>query len=173
MNKLYEIIINYNEVVNNQNNRFLFKISEIPFNFTYEFINDDLKPPLISIKKLYNSIEEKLLNKLIEIIKSFPDNYLLIKDKLKLESIYNNTSLFYDYVNETLLNYDNTLQDELQSYINKLIHFTFIKGLNYYKGSCNDFECYNDSIINNNYTDNKSDDLRRLEINEKNNTFNK
>ena len=165
MNNLYELIINYTEVVNNQNNRFVFKVSEIPFNLSYDFINDDLKPPLILIKELYNSIEEKLLNELIEIIKSFPDNYLLIKDKLQLESIYDNTSLFYDYVNETLLNYDNILQKELQSYINKLIQFTFIKGLDYYKGECNNFDCYNDSEIINNTN------FRRLEIKENNYKF--
>ena len=87
MNNLYELIINYTEVVNNQNNRYSFKVSHKPFNLLYTFIDDDIKPPLILIKSSYNSIEERLLNELNEIIKTFPDNYLLIKDKLKLELI--------------------------------------------------------------------------------------
>ena len=46
----HELIVNYIDVVNNQNNRFLFKFSDTYFNIIYDFIHNNLEPPLIFIK---------------------------------------------------------------------------------------------------------------------------
>ena len=37
-----ELINNFSEILNSQNNQFLFRISRKAFNFTYNFIHDDL-----------------------------------------------------------------------------------------------------------------------------------
>ena len=92
MKIINELIINYTELVNNQNNHYLLKISEKPFNILYNFIHYNLEPPLVLIKEQYNSIEERLLNEIINIIKTFPDNYLFVQNKLELESLYIFTS---------------------------------------------------------------------------------
>ena len=72
MTNINEIIINYTILVNNQKNRYYLNISEKPFDILYEFIHGNLEPPLILIKDQYNSIEERLLQKLFEIIDKFP-----------------------------------------------------------------------------------------------------
>jgi len=61
-----DLLTNFTEIVNNQNNRFILKISNKTFNLLYDFINYDLEPPLIIIKDTYNKIEEILLNKLLK-----------------------------------------------------------------------------------------------------------
>ena len=141
MRIIYELIVNYTDVVNNQNNRFLFKVSDASFNIIYDFIHNNLEPPLIFIKEQYNSIEEKLLNELIRIIEEFPDFYEVLRDKLKLDLIHENISLFYDDIEDLFSNYTNILDREYDSYINKLIHFTFINGLFTYDKPCTQSFC--------------------------------
>ena len=136
-----DLIINYTEVVNNQSNKYLLKINDKPFNLLSQFIHNDLEPPLLLIKNEYRIIEENLLNEILEIIKSFPNFYLLIKNELKLESIITNISSFYNKTNETLINYVNILDKDLESYINKLSYYTFIKGLNTYNKPCDKSFC--------------------------------
>ena len=142
MTIINELIINYTKVVNIQNNRFLFKVSEKSFKIIYDFIHSDLKPPLILIKNHYNTIEEKLLNELIRIINGFPNYVGILKNEVKLHIIHNNISSHIEKVNELFLNYSNILLKEYESYINKLIHYTYINGLYFYDKPCNDSFCF-------------------------------
>ena len=73
MTHLNEIIIYYTILVNNQNNRYYLNISDKPFNILYEFIHNNLEPPLVLIQEQYNSIEERLLQELFNIIDNFPN----------------------------------------------------------------------------------------------------
>ena len=143
-----ELINNFTEILNSQNNQFLFRISNKAFNFTYNFIHDDLEPPLILIKNNYNKIEETILNDLVSIIESFPDYLRIIKNKFNLEWIYNNISLFFDYTNELLINYTEILDKDLKSYINKLVQYIFINGLYTLDEPCNESFCNFDNFLN-------------------------
>ena len=162
MNNINNLIINYTKLVNSQNNRYFLNISERPFNILSLFIHDNLEPPLILIKYQYNTIEERLLHEIIKIINSFPNYYLIVRDKLDLEYIQENISYYIDSTNELFLNYENVLDKDLKSYINKLIHYAFINGLNFQDTPCEGSFCYNESqeIEDNNSTINLTN--RRL-----------
>ena len=155
------LIINFTEIVNNQNNKYLMKISKKPFNLLEQFIHNDLEPPLLLIKNEYRSIEENLLNDILEIIKTFPNYYLLIKNELDLESIITNITLLYKQINETLINYVNDLDKDLQSYINKLSYYTFIEGLYSYDKPCEEAFC-KVNLENKNINNNLKNQKRRL-----------
>ena len=142
MTIINELIINYTKIVNNQNNRFKFKVSENSFNIISDFIHTDLEPPLILIRDQYNTIEERLLNELIRIINEFPDFFEVLRNKLKLHMIHKNISSYIEEVNELFSNYSNILIKEYQSYINKLIHYTYINGLYSYDNPCNYSFCF-------------------------------
>ena len=137
MNIINELIINYTEIVNNQNNYFLLKISDNPFIHLDNFIHKNLEPPLILIKKKYNEIENLLIDKILNITHSFPDFYIIVKDKLQLENILENTSLYYDTLISIFDEYKNFFNIEFKDYINKLVHYTFINGLHTFDEPCN------------------------------------
>ena len=136
-----DLILNYTEIVNNQNNAYLFKISERPFELLFEFIHNNLKPPLILIKNEYNKIEENLLNEIIKIIENFPDYYSIIKNEFDFESKINNITNYFELTNAIFLEYINILNKDLESYINKLIHYTFIDGLYSLDEPCSESFC--------------------------------
>jgi len=142
MGIIYDLILNYTEIVYNQKNRFFFNVSDKSFNLIYDFIHNNLEPPLISIKDIYNRIEEKLLNELIKKIEEFPDYYELLRNKLRLDLIHNNISLFCNQLIVLFGKYMNILDKEYSTYINKLIHFTFINGLYTFDKPCNDSYCF-------------------------------
>ena len=160
MTIINEIIVNFTKIVNNQNNRFSFKVSEKSFNIIYDFVHYNLEPPLILIKDQYNTIEEKLLNELIRIINEFPDFYEILRSKLKMDLIHGNISLFCEQVNELFLNYTNILDKEHESFINKLIHFTYINGLYSFDEPCNKSFCFiNLEYENENITRNLEEEI--------------
>ena len=137
MNIINELIINYTEIVNNQNNHFLLKISDKPFIHLVDFIHKNLEPPLILIKEKYNEIESLLIDKILNITHSFPDFYLIVKDKLQLENIHKNISLNLDTLISIFDEYKDFFNIEFKDYINKLVHFTFINGLHTFDEPCN------------------------------------
>ena len=149
------LINNYTEVVNNQSNKYLLKISDKPLNLSNEFIQNDLKPPLLLIQEAYREIEENLFKDILEIIKTFPDFYSLIKNELDLESIIKNISLFYKEIKEILINYVTILDKDLESYTNKISYYAFIEGLNSYDKPCNESFCMVNLENNNNYKNQK------------------
>ena len=139
-----ELILNFTQVVNNQNNRYLLKMGQEPFNLLQKFTIEDLEPPLILIKKEYNTIEENFLNEIIKIIKSFPDYNLIVKENLNLESIPGKIKSLYYSIDNEILEYGKFLDEETDSYFYKLIHYVFINGLYTYNHLCNESSCLND-----------------------------
>ena len=71
--KINEIIQNYQIILLSQNNRFTFKVSNIPFDYLYSFLKNVLEPPLLEIKKQYNLIEQDILGQILMITDNFPD----------------------------------------------------------------------------------------------------
>jgi len=163
MNIINGLINNYNKVVNNQNSHYQFHISNNPLNKLSIFIFDYLQPPLKHIKDQYNEIEKKLLDKIFNITSTFPDYYSIIKDNLKLESIYENISSFLEIIKKEFYEYSEILTQDFDSYLNKLIHYTLINGLITYNKPCN----Y--SICQIHFNNSKENERRRTEIDETNN----
>ena len=152
MENLIRLINNYSSLVENQNNRYNFTFENGPFNLLKNFTDEELQPPLQLIYDKYNSIEEDLINRTREIVENFPDCYSLVKENLignKTEMIDN----FTNQINLTLLEYKNLFNEDIERYINKLIHFIYIDGLNTMAQSCENSYCG----INKNYS------LRNLE----------
>ena len=161
------LIINYMIQVENQNNYFVFKISNNPFNLLNNFIKENLEPPLLIIRNKYNTIEETLLNEIIKIVNGFPDYFSIIKSKLNLELINDQINLTSNEIDKIFIEYKNILFEDTDSYINKLVHYSYIKGLNTFDRPCNESFCLFDfSKIN-------QTKKRRNDENYKNKRFNK
>ena len=102
---LSEMINNYTSLVNEQNNRFKFSLSNLPMEkFTY-FSESYLEPPLNEIKEYYDMIQNELLKKINEIVSQMKDFYS------EIQTEYNTTkqmiglfNVFEDTYN-TLVNY--------------------------------------------------------------------
>ena len=140
MDNLLHIINNYSIIFENQNNRYSFNIGENPFNLLNEFIHQELEPPLLLILEKYNEIERKLLERIKTLAQDFPDCYSDIKKNLlgtKIESI----DYFKSKINSTIFEYQNILINDLKSYINKLIHFIYIDGLEFLDTPCPESDC--------------------------------
>ena len=135
------IINNYKILLVNQNNKFTFKVSEIPFNELYSFLKNVLEPPILKIKNEYNLIEEKILGKILTIIDTFPDFQKVIKEKLLIENTLEYIKFIFEKTRDSLLKYQEDLNDDYDSYINKLIHYTYINGLDSYDKPCNYSYC--------------------------------
>ena len=131
------MINNYNIILKNQNNQFIFKVSQIPMEYLNSFIKNVLEPPLLEIKLQYNIIENKILEKVLNITNNFPDFSIIIKEKLAIYDILELIKLTIEYLQNSLLKYQNDLNNDYDSYINKLIHYTYINGLNTYDEPCN------------------------------------
>ena len=190
MEPLIELINNFNSLVNTQNNRFNFSVGEGPFDLLKIFIKGELEPPLQLILDKYASIEEDLLNKTQEEAAKFPDCVSDVQINLignKTYEIEDNTHL----INSTLFEYTNILQEDIESYVNKLIHFIYIDGLNTMDSSCEKSYCgieinssysfrnleqnslINDEVPNNNIFHNLNETKIKNNINEKINFDNK
>ena len=140
--KINEIIQNYQIILLSQNNRFTFKVSNIPFDYLYSFLKNVLEPPLLEIKKQYNLIEQDILGQILMITDNFPDFRQIIKEKLAIEDILEYIKYMSEEIKEILLQYHSDLNDEYDSYINKLIHYTYINGLSAYDKPCKYSFCY-------------------------------
>ena len=167
MYNLNELINNYIQIIDNQKNHYIFKIGKNPYILINNFINNNLSPPLNRIKTKYNIIEETLLNEIEKIVKTFPDFYSIIKDKLNLELIYEIILLYNEDLYLIFEEYKDYINTDLDSYMNKLVHYTYIDGFNYYKDPCNSSECFIDLT----YNDTNNNTIRRLNSKEKNNSF--
>ena len=120
-----------------------------------------MEPPLILIKDQYNTIEQRLLEEITKIVKSFPDNYLFVRQKLGLKLIRDNISVILQNITELFEEYNTILFDDLISYINKLVHYTYINGTYTYDSPCNYTFC--EINLDFNFTNKET---RRLEKND-------
>ena len=139
--KINNITNEYQIILLNQNNQFIFKVSESPFNELYSFIKNVLEPPLVKIKQEYNLIEEKILEDIQNIVDTFPDIKEIIKEKLDIENTLEYIKSILEETKDLLLKYKNDLNEDYDSYINKLMHYTYINGLDTYDKSCTDSYC--------------------------------
>jgi len=138
-NEAINIIINeYRIILLNQNNQFIFKVSELPFNELYSFLKNVLEPPILLIKNEYNSIEGQILGEVVEVINGFPNFKEEIKNKLNIEGALEFIELIFNETLDSLLKYQNDLNEDFDMYINQLIHYTFINGFDYYNEPCTD-----------------------------------
>ena len=154
MEDLINYINDYNFLVINQSSRYNFNFGTKPFDLTQIFIDEVLEPPLQLIYIKYQSIEDDLINETAKIADEFPNCVGTVETNLtgnKSEDIEENTYL----INSTLSEYETTLESDIESYINKLIHFIYIDGLNTMDKSCENSYCG----IERNYS------LRQLEQN--------
>ena len=153
---IYDLIQNFTLIVKNQNNRFNFIISGEPFILMDDFIKEELKPPLLLIKDKYNFIEEQILDLIGEIADNFPDCYSLVRDNFinnRIEEVYN----YIEKVNETIIEYKDVINSDIESYINKLSFYALINGLETMPNPCDQAYC----LINNTRFKNQ----RRLNLN--------
>ena len=141
MTFLNELVLSYMILIENQNNYFSFKISETPFNLLNNFIKENIEPPLLLIRNKYNTIEETLLNEIIKIVNGFPDYFSIIKNKLNLDLINDGINLINKEICKIFIKYKNIISEDINSYINKLAYYSYIKGLNTFDGPCNDSFC--------------------------------
>jgi len=78
------LIVEYNEIIKSQNEKYIFEPNDNLTNLTDDFFINILGPPLLIIKEKYNSIETDLLNQIIELINKFPDFYIVIKTNINI-----------------------------------------------------------------------------------------
>ena len=178
---IYGLIQEFDTVVKNQNNRFNFVINQDPFVIMNNFINDELRPPLLKIKEKYDFIEEQIANLISQIVDKFPDFYSEIKDNFinnRIDSVHDK----FNEVDDTFSEYKDSININVESYVNKLSYYTFINGLKTVENPCNNSFCQiNISKINNtnmirrlNSNINKSNDKYHFRnINKKYNRKNK
>ena len=121
---------NFIKIVNNQNSRFNFEVSENPFitfdNFTFLY----LIPPLNKIKKQYNQIGNELLEMSINIIDNFDNIYEFIKIKLDKENKIMNIEKCFNETNNLLDDILNILIKDIYDIKDKLFEYTYKNGLN-------------------------------------------
>jgi len=80
-----KIIMSYQEVLINQNNKFVFKVGNEPFDLLNDFIKNILEPPLIKIKNQYNIIENKILATISDSLNNYPDYIQFLKVNFMLK----------------------------------------------------------------------------------------
>ena len=140
MTSIYNLIQTFQTTVKNQSNRFNFKVGIEPFNSLHNFIEIELRPPLLLIRNKYNFIEEQISEEIIKIVNDFPDCYSLVKDNFinnRIEDIYN----YINKINETILEYKDKINEDIELYINKLSFYTLINGLITANEPCNQSFC--------------------------------
>ena len=140
MNTLVQLLNNYSLLLEKQNNRFSFSIGKRPFDELNIFISQEIEPPLSLILIKYNSIEEDLLNRIKTLADEFPDCYSELKETL-LKTKLNIIDDLTGEINSTLFEYQNILVNDIKSYLNKLIHFIYIDGLQTIDRPCNETDC--------------------------------
>ena len=77
----------------------------------------------------YNSIEGQILGEVVNVINGFPNFKEEIKNKLNIEGALQFIKVIFNETLDSLLKYQNYLNEDIDTYINKLVHYTFINGL--------------------------------------------
>ena len=123
---LSEMINNYTDLVNEQNNRFKFLVSNTPLEKFGSFSQNYLEPPLDEIKQYYDIIQNELLKKIEEIINQMRD----FSEDIKIEyNITEQMNLMVDVIKnsyDNLINYSQDFIDDIDIYDEILILYTYI-----------------------------------------------
>ena len=159
---LAEMIENYTIIVNEQNNRFKFLVSDLPLEKFSFFIQKYLEPPLDEIKQYYNMIQNELLNKISEIINQMKDFSEEIKIKYNITEQMNTMFNVLKNTYDNLVNYTQNFVDDIDEYDDILVLYTYISGSTHTIRQLNEYlEDNNEEDINEilnsfNFTNNKS-----------------
>ena len=137
---IVNLINNYNISIENQSNiKYNFHIGLEQLNLSDIFKEDTLWPPLKKIQDEYDFVQKALLNQTELLARDFPNKSNIENNVIgsKIDDIYNliNQS---DY---TKFDYQSKLISEIKNYINKLIHFIYIDGINTMSSSCEKSNC--------------------------------
>ena len=118
----------FDDIINNQTNSFSFNISEDPFNLFLNFTKENLEPPLIEIKTIYDKIQDELLIQIFKKVDDMPKCYLFIMENLPTNNI---TSIISNIILETeelFRNYTNYLTNDSNNY---KYNFSYLRRLDY------------------------------------------
>ena len=160
---IFNIIQEFDSIVKNQNNSFNFKVNQEPFNLMEDFIEEELRPPLLLIHEYYDFIEEQIIDFISDIVDDFPDCYSLVRDNF-IDNKIDNVNNYIKDINDIILEYKDEINDDIEQYINKLSFYTFINGLNAPDKPCDQEFC----LLNNSRVKTKKRRLNSIKI--KNNT---
>jgi hypothetical protein len=141
MTKIYNLIVEYSEIIKRQNNKFIFEPNDNLTSLSDDFFINILGPPLTVIKEKYNSIETDLLNQLIELINEFPDFYSIIKNNINVTDKFEILGDIFNEIRNNLTAYGDELNEDFDPLFNKIIHYAYINGLDIYDKSCEDSFC--------------------------------
>ena len=113
---LSNMIDNYMALVNEQNNRFKFIVSNLPLEKFNIFSKDYLEPPLNEIKTYYDIIQNELLSKINEIVNNMKDFLVEIQIQYnisqQMDEMFGVLKLTYD----NLINYSQDFIDDINDY---------------------------------------------------------
>ena len=143
MKLLSEMIYNYTILVNEQNNRFKFIVSNSPLQKFKEFSQNYLEPPLNEIKKYYDIIQNELINKIQEIVSNMRDSYADIQLYYNITEQMNEMFNILKETYDNLINYSQELTDDINDFDEILILYTHIER------SSNEFRKLNDYLRGN------------------------
>ena len=168
---------NYTELINQQNNEFIFNVSDKPFialdNFTFMYLSN----PLSEIKDTYSKIEKDLLNNLFNQIDNFDDFYGFIKDKLNKEKKREDIENIYNITNNLIDNYTKSFSNEIFDIKNQLYEYTNINDIkqnNKIMRNLNETNISNKKQINffeNNYQINSNNKYKNINHKKENNNY--
>ena len=120
----------FDNIINNQTNSFSFNINQEPYNLFLNFTKENLEPPLIEIKTIYDKIQDELLIQIFKKVDDMPNCYLFIMENLPTNNI---TSIISDIILETeelFVNYTNYLTNDSNNY---KYNFSYLRRLDYIK----------------------------------------
>ena len=123
---LAEMIDNYTNLVNEQNNRFKFLVSDLPLKKFGYFSQSYLEPPLDEIKRYYDMIQNELLKKINEIVNQMTDFNEEIKSKYNITEQMNKMFDVLKRTYDALVNYSNIFIDDINEYDEILVLYTYI-----------------------------------------------
>ena len=123
---LAEMIDNYTVLVNEQNNRFKFVISNIPLEKFQNFSKNYLEPPLDEIKEYYDKIQNELLKQINEIVNNMKDVYEDIRIEYNITDQLNNMINMIENTYQNLVNYCQDLIDDINEYDDILLLYTYL-----------------------------------------------
>ena len=123
---LAKMINNYTDLVNKQNNRFKFIVSNSPLEKFKFFSENYLEPPLDKIKEYYDMIQTELLKKISEIVDQMRDVFGEIKTEYNITEQMNNMYNVFENTYEYLVNYSQTFIDDIDSYDDILLLYTYL-----------------------------------------------
>ena len=156
----------YNNIIDNQSNSFSFNINDQPYKLFLNFTQENLEPPLLAIKNIYDKIQDELLLQIFKKVDEMPDYYSFIVEQLPTD---NYTQIILNITSESeeiFHNYSNNRINDSKSYRNKfndLRRLYDIKKLLYLKQKLNNRNITGKKLNNNKGLQNKKEIIEENE----------